>query len=457
MQKEKQVPFILGIGGSGMSSLAHIYLDMDIPVYGYDKSGSEVVETLKKRGATIFQTIEPSLEPSRYTHIIYSSAIHKQTNPFYLHFEKAGKLFFHRSEIVKQLFSSKDGIAVAGSHGKTTTTAMIGFILESLGEDPSIMVGGDVPFLGNRGGKNGKGQWGVYEADESDGTFLSYTPKVKVITNIDNDHLDYYKTEEALVSAFVQFIQNNSDAICILNIDDPGIQKAISCIHNFEKIITYSETSYSNQQFKKHHSIKIQDTHLTFIKNSKTYTIQVPYPGKHYLLNAYSAFLACDAIGLDTESILKALREYTGVKRRMELLGEWKGVKVFDDYGHHPTEISAVIGAISQKTRSYSVLFQPHRYTRTRDLYKQFAEVLDKANKVFLLPIYSAGEEPIAGISSELIYDTMRHRSNVTVLSGKISEDVGSIRSQIVSTDIFLCIGAGNVRQWGLQLITDQL
>lgn len=441
---DKLSPFLMGIGGSGMSSIAHIFLDMGMQVYGYDKSDSLVVQSLKNRGAIIYSSPESISDYSVFGYGIYSSAIRKDKHPLYLTFSKQNIPLYHRSEILHSLFKKKRSIAVAGSHGKTTTTTMIAYILYSLHQEPGVMIGGEPPFLENRGGYWGKGEWGVFESDESDGTFLNYKPEIKIVTNIDNDHLDYYKTEDQLVRAFSEFIKNTEDTKTILNYSALGIQKALSYIENKKGILGFQEEDPL---------IQFYDDKIIFKRENKQYQLEVPFPGKHYLLNAYISLLACEQIGLKTEDILAALKKYPGVKRRMEFLGEWNGVKVYDDYGHHPTEIKAVIQAIHSipNKKKCIVLFQPHRYTRTKELYKEFAEVLSIGDSLLLLPIYSAGEDPIQGIDSKLIFDLAK-TPNKILLSGDIQKDLEVIKSIIQSGDILLSIGAGNVRSWGEKL-----
>lgn len=436
-----------------MSSIAHILLDRGIRVFGYDKNDSKVVRDLQKRGAEI--SPEPSDKIlSEQDYFIYSSAINRKNHPVYRKLEERGIPSFHRSEILQNLFQEKKCVAVAGSHGKTSTTAMVSRILLHAKKDISIMVGGNLPFLQNRGGRSGNSDWAVFEADESDGSFSIYTPRIKLLSNIDRDHLDYYGTEEKLTEAFARFIENKGDSLSIVNLSDPGVRNMLIKTGLKKNILSFSEDDKQIEGIP-HYRISIYTNKLIFKEDENSYELSCPFPGRHYLHNAFLAYLACKQIGIETKTSLKALSLYEGVERRLEFLGDWKGVRLYDDYGHHPTEISAVLNSLNILKKEYSsrsiVLFQPHRYTRTKELYREFAESLIKADKIFLLPIYSAGEEAIAGIHTGLIAQRLP-TEKTSLLSGKIDEDIQILQKELQKGDIFLSIGAGNVRSWAEKL-----
>jgi len=451
--KDKK-PFFIGIGGSGMSSLAHILLDLKIEVKGYDKSKSDTVRKLEMRGAKISNDAE-TVNLKGIDYVVYSSAV-KEDHPIFKKAIEEHKTLIHRSELLHELFSKKFSVAVAGSHGKTTTTAMTGQILLEASENPSIMLGGEVGFLNDRGGKWDNGKWGVYESDESDGTFLNHKADIKIVTNIDNDHLDYYKTEEKLSEAFAKFIHNKKSSTAIVYIGDKGIQSAISLLADQKNIIGYIENSQVNSIKEIFPEIilepfEIFDNELTFYRNGILRKIKLPFAGDHYLKNAFAALLTAEKIGVELNTILEILQRYNGVKRRLELLGTTNNVNVYDDYGHHPTEILAVIQSIKRMRpvgAKCCIIFQPHRYTRTRDHFKDFAKALDDSDLLFLLPIYSAGESPIEGISTELIYDHLENKERTILLTGDLSRDIPIIRKYILSGDYLVSLGAGNVREW---------
>ncbi len=451
--KDKK-PFFIGIGGSGMSSLAHILLDLKIEVKGYDKSKSDTVRKLEMRGAKISHDPE-SINLDGIDYVVFSSAV-KEDHPIFKKSIDEHKTLIHRSELLHELFSKKFSIAVAGSHGKTTTTAMTGQILLEASENPSIMLGGEVGFLNDRGGKWDNGKWGVYESDESDGTFLNHKADIKIVTNIDNDHLDYYKSEENLHEAFAKFIHNKKSSFSIVYLGDKGIQSSISLLEDQKNVIGYIETSQIN--FAKENFPEIQlepfeifDNELSFYKNGSLKKIKLPFAGDHYLKNAFAAMLAAEKVGVDLNKILEILKGYNGVKRRLEHLGTVNNVNVYDDYGHHPTEILAVIQSIKRMRpvgAKCCIIFQPHRYTRTRDHYKDFAKALGDSDLLFLLPIYSAGETPIEGISTELIYDHLENKERTILLTGDLERDIPIIKKYILSGDYLVSLGAGNVREW---------
>ncbi len=437
---------MIGVGGSGMSSLCHLLIEFGITVYGQDKNRGRNIVLLEKKGLIFIDTL-PSLQ--KYDFAIFSSAIDSQLNSFYKYFIEKQIPLFHRSVILHSLFSLNKSISVAGSHGKTSTTAMISQILLESNLDPSIMIGGETSLLDGIGGKYGKGSWGVYESDESDGTFLNHHADLKVLTNIDNDHMDFYKEERFLYSAFEKYIFENKTSKIVACLDDPGVLSIIQS--NIEKWNSENFIFYSNQPYQNIPSIhyKIESHKLHFFYNQVEFTITLPIYGNHFLKNALAAILISVQIGINPIQSINILKNFCGVKRRMEYKGNLENIQIYDDYGHHPTEIDVVSRAIkniNQSSRTI-ILFQPHRYTRTKNHYKEFGESLSTCDYVFLLPIYSAGELPIEGVTSELVLSYIS--SPVEMLSGSIVEDCLKIKNFLKNDDIFLTLGAGNVVEWG--------
>lgn len=451
--------FFIGLGGAGMSSLAHILIDLECVVHGTDQNKkTPVIDQLLTRRVQFFENVD-DLNSETYDYCIYSTAI-KQENNFYRYFSIHSIPLIHRSKLLHTIFSQKKSIAVTGTHGKTSTTTMVAQILLENDKIPTIMIGGETSFLNARGGCWGSGEWGVYESDESDGSFLSHNPEIKIVTNIDDDHLDFYKTKENLINSFLKFIDTNDTSISILNEDDSGIQKLLNQMKNTDFIHTFSEGKSKNPNFETI-VFSIQNSALIFQKGDRMYELKLPIPGKHYLKNALSAILACYFAGVPIENSIRVLKNYKGVQRRLEYLGNYKSICVYDDYGHHPTEIKTVIESLQelkmQKDNSrVMVIFQPHRYTRTQDLYDRFADALDLADFVFLLPIYSASELEIEGVSSELIYNTVKNKEKFSLLSGKIEDDIKFIKSKIRDNDYLLSLGAGNVRDWSLEILKEE-
>lgn len=455
-------PFFLGIGGSGMSSLAHILIDAGLQVYGYDGKKSPVTEALEKKGAVVFSSLHEIPPEGDYDAVIYSSAIRLDSHPIADYFKKKGLSFHHRSSVLHDCFRHLRCIAVAGSHGKTTTTAMTGFVLNDLGLSPSVMVGGDVAFLEGIGGRFTPGKFGVFESDESDGTFLNHRAPIRVLTNIDEDHLDFYKSREKLLEAFAQFIESTSEKM-ILNLDDVGIGDCLPLVKDKSKILGfYQVRSLEEISEEKSEESGVSDSIpysitgrvLHFVFAGKKYEITSNFPGLHYLRNSLAAALACIAVGIDPGEASLSVSKYTGVRRRLELLGSRLGVRVYDDYGHHPTEVRAVLSSLQELSDGKGkaiVVFQPHRFTRTQNLYREFAESLDSEGTVFLLPIYSAGEDPIPGVSTKLIADEMRKKP--ILLSGDLSSDLKIIQGALSEGDVLVSLGAGNVRDWALRFL----
>ncbi|EOQ95318.1 UDP-N-acetylmuramate--L-alanine ligase [Leptospira wolbachii serovar Codice str. CDC] len=465
----------LGIGGSGMSSLAHMALDLKLSVLGYDKKSSETTRYLEKRGATIQNNIE-QIPLEGIEMVVYSSAINDKHKQVFDEIKKKNIPLKHRSEFMHLLVSNQKSISVAGSHGKTSTTTMVSQILTELGMDPTIMIGGDTSLLEKRGGKIGGGKFAVYESDESDGTFLGHKASIRLLTNIDNDHLDYYKTRERLEDAFFEYIAFGIEGDAVLYANDPGIRdvlihktKDIDFSKNFRLYLCMEKKDKESDWYLSLESklrdqlvpvlYQIQEDVLEFeFLGFPTQSLQLPYPGIHYLTNGLVALVGAFVAGVSPDVSAGILSRYIGVKRRQEVLGIWNGVTVMDDYGHHPTEIAMVIRSLQNKLKSNGrlvVLFQPHRYTRTQLLLKELAESLSLAEILLILPIYSAGETSISGITHESFLPFLDTK-NAEFLKGEMDLDLITIKSKLKKGDMLLCLGAGNVRDWGLQLLEDK-
>lgn len=465
----------LGIGGSGMSSLAHMSIDLHIPVIGYDKKSSETTDFLKERGCTIYHSVtEIPLEGIEM--VVYSSAINDKHKDVFATIKGLGIPLQHRSEFMHLLVSRQKSISVAGSHGKTSTTTMVSQILTEKGFDPTIMIGGDTSLLQKRGGKIGSGNYAVYESDESDGTFLGHKAAYRLLTNIDNDHLDFYQTRERLEEAFFAYMGFQSPGDTILFCGDPGIQSVLHTKHDglsfhpeFHLSLLVSdeivkEDWFQNLQNKWKNQIttvlyQLGKDEINFQLANKTYRLTLPYPGVHYLTNGLAAVTCAFRIGINPSDSIQILSRYIGVKRRQEILGKWKEVTVIDDYGHHPTEIKMVINSLKEKQGekgNLHVLFQPHRFTRTKLLLEDLATSLLNADFLYLLPIYSAGETPIPGISS-MSFLPYLNLNPPTMLSGDLNSDLETIKRNLKPGDLLLCLGAGNVRDWGVSLINNRV
>ncbi|TGM80714.1 UDP-N-acetylmuramate--L-alanine ligase [Leptospira bouyouniensis] len=462
----------LGIGGSGMSSLAHMAIDLKLPVIGYDKKNSETTDYLKERGVTLFHSIE-DIPLEGIEMVVYSSAMGDKYKEVFERIKSLNIPLKHRSEFMHLLVSNQKSISVAGSHGKTSTTTMVSQILTEVGLNPTIMIGGDTSLLEKRGGKIGKGEYAVYESDESDGTFLGHKANIRLLTNIDNDHLDYYHTRQKLEKAFLDYMGFSVPGETVLFLGDEGIRSALE--HHHKELLFHKEFHLNLILNKDHSKIdwflylktkfdqqittivyEILNDTISFEYENQIYHLQLPFPGVHYLTNGLVALVCALKIGIKPQTSIEILSRYIGVKRRQEVLGVWKNISVIDDYGHHPTEIKMVIQSLKNKLNGegkLQVIFQPHRYTRTSLLLEELATSLLGADVLYLLPIYSAGETPIEGISSMSFLPYLDSKKT-TMLSGNVDEDLEAIKPQLQACDLLLCLGAGNVRDWGSKLVS---
>lgn len=464
----------LGIGGSGMSSLAHMALDLQIQVLGYDQKNSDTTDYLKERGVILYHSIG-EIPLNGIQMVVYSSAINDKHKEVFHRIKEQNIPLKHRSEFMHLLVSNQKSISVAGSHGKTSTTTMVSQILTEMGLNPTIMIGGDTSLLQKRGGKIGTGEYAVYESDESDGTFLKHKANFRLLTNIDNDHLDYYHTREKLEQAFLTYMGFDVPGEVVLFARDPGITSVLESNYKtvvfdkgfrlsllvtkeqtYEKWFQYFVSNYQSQITVIEYEISSDCLYFVF-KNEK-YSLTLPFPGIHYLTNGLVALTCALKLGITPSKSIEILSRYIGVKRRQEILGTWNGVTVIDDYGHHPTEIRMVINSLKEKNKANGklhVVFQPHRYTRTKLLLNDLADSLTGADFLYLLPIYSAGETQIEGISS-MSFLPFLDKTKTVLLPGLMEEDLMKIQSKLQKGDLLLCLGAGNVRDWGTQLLNGQ-
>ena len=441
---EKKNMHFVGIGGIGMSGIAFILLKMGYSVSGSDLESNGLTEKLKKSGAKIFighdkKNIMPDTQL-----VVYSSSINN-ANPEIAEARSRGVPVVKRAEVLGELLNKKKGIAVTGTHGKTTTTSLISVCFENCGLDPTIMIGGEVPLFGSNA-KYGAGDYVIAEADESDGSFLSLKPFYSVITNIEIEHVDYYKTLEDSIGAYAAFANNTKKAgMLFYNNDD----------HNIKKMLEYFKGK--SESFSLHkgsdiypYEIKMSEfrsSYLCVYKNGILGKVFLSIPGKHNILNSLAAVQVGLKIGLTFEKITQAIQDFTGTKRRFHLRADSEGIMLIDDYAHHPTEIRAVLEACNNwKNRRLIVIFQPHRYSRTKFLADEFGRCFKGAHKLILTDIYAASEEPIEGISSKVIYEKVKRngQNDVVMLSKEnITDHVMKLKK---SGDMILVLGAGDIK-----------
>jgi len=387
----------IGIGGAGMSGIAKVLLDLGYKISGSDLNVTETTKRLGKNGATVFTGHKASNVQKGIDVVVVSSAIPEDNDEV----KKAQEFnipVIQRAEMLAKLMENQKAICVAGAHGKTTTTSMIALVLEKNNLDPTVVVGGELNDIGGNA-KLGRGEYLVAEADESDGSFLKLLPWATVVTNIEDDHLDHYGTLENIVEAFRQFINLGSpQGFSILCIDNTFVKKLADQIPG--KLITYGIQENAQYTAKDIVYEGLLTKAKIYFNDNLLGTLELNVPGKHNISNALAAISIGHQLGIDFQDIKEALKGFKGVQRRFQLIGKVNNVQVVDDYAHHPTEIKATLEAArnSHSGRLIAV-FQPHSYTRTKFLAKEFAASFKAADKVILAEIYSAGEKPIPGVS----------------------------------------------------------
>ncbi|RCK72269.1 MAG: UDP-N-acetylmuramate--alanine ligase [Ignavibacteriae bacterium] len=449
----KKIHFV-GIGGIGMSGIAEILLDQNFKVSGSDKVLSEITDHLRELGAEIFEGHSAANVKEDVDALVYSSAV-PLDNPEILEAKRRKIPIIRRSEMLAEVMRLKYGIGVAGTHGKTTTTSMISLILIEGGLDPTVIVGGRLHGLGGSNARLGKGEFIVVEADEFDRSFLSITPTIAVLTTLETDHLDCYRDLEDIKSAFVQFAGKVPFyGFVVLCLDEPALQDIISELSH-KKIITYGLTPQAD----------IQAIDINFNKDSSYFTvtkdkvelghINLNSPGVHNIQNALAAISVGYELGIPFEKIKSGIEKFSGVFRRWEKKGEVKGIAVYDDYAHHPTECRAtLLGAKQGWKKRIVCVFQPHLYTRTRDFYEEFGKAFLLSDVLVVTDVYPAREEPIQGVSGELIANAAKQfgHKNVHYVANK--NNIPDYLIKIVkSGDIVITMGAGDIYKYGIEFL----
>jgi UDP-N-acetylmuramate--alanine ligase len=434
----------IGIGGAGMSGIARIMLAKSIEVSGSDKNESQMTLALKALGAKV-QIGHDAKNIDGADLVVVSAAISKN-NPEYAAAVAAGLPIAARATALSWLLSDSKSVAVAGTHGKTTTTAMLTVALQAAGVDPSFAIGGTINSAGTNA-HSGSGDIFVVEADESDGSFLAYQPLGAIITNIELDHVDHFTSEDQLFKTFADFVGSiKPGGFLVACGDDSGVKKLIKMNANQNiKIITYGQGPDNDYQISRINLAPQSSTAQITINGRKAGELSLVVPGLHNILNALAAFAAGCALQVNELKLIQGLSSFTGTKRRFELKGEVNGVKVIDDYGHHPTEIEVTLTAAKNLAGSGRVLtvFQPHRYSRTSAFTKEFAQSLALSDFVYLLEIYAASEKPMEGVSSLLISKLMSPEK--VKFEPSMLQVVADVAKAAKSGDVIITLGAGDV------------
>ncbi|MFY9912105.1 MAG: UDP-N-acetylmuramate--L-alanine ligase [Candidatus Sulfotelmatobacter sp.] len=459
--KIQQVHFV-GIGGIGMSGIAEVLLNLGYKVSGSDLKGSAVTQRLASLGASVFEGHRA--ENIKGAEVVVTSSAIAQENPEVVEAHKQHIPVIQRAEMLAELMRLKYGIAIAGMHGKTTTTSMVAAVLAGGGLDPTVVVGGRVGAMGSNA-RLGKSQYLVAEADESDRSFLKLSPILSVVTNIDREHMDCYRNMRDVKKTFLEFMDHVPFyGMVVACNDDPLLRRLLPEVRR--RTVTYGTKRGSDFLIKVGAncgagSIPVEGQPLsrfgvTFQKKDLgEFTLHVP--GVHNILNATAAIAVGVGLDVGVEAIRTGLDQFRGVDRRFQLRGRVAGVSVVDDYGHHPTEIKATLAAARQcGFRKIYVVFQPHRYTRTRDLMEEFTTAFGDADSLLVLDIYAASEKPIEGISGEALAQAIREKSEQNVkYAPSFADAMTSVVQAAQVGDMILTLGAGNVSQLGPMILEE--
>lgn len=447
----KKIHFV-GIGGAGMSAIAKVLLQMGYTITGSDLNQSETINKLVKDGAKIF-TGHSSENLHDAEAVVVSTAISTNNPEVQLAREK-GIPVFHRSDIIAELMLQYQGIAVAGAHGKTTTTAMIAVMLEHAGVDPTIIIGGEVEYL-NGSAKLGTSKYLVAEADESDGSFLKYSPHIAVVTNIENDHMDFYKTMENILHTFSKFLHNlpSNKGLGILCFDNAYIRDVAN--HLQRPYISYAIEHDAQYMARNICTRGVITTYDVYQQKELLGTIKIHVPGRHNVANSLAAVVVGITIGLTFAQIAEGLAQFQGAKRRFQTKARINGVWVIDDYAHHPTEITTTLLAARQtQPKRLICIFQPHRYSRTQFLREEFGHAFTPSDILIITDVYAAGEQPIPGITGEVLKEEIERQTDMQVIYIADKDKIARYLSEIVEPgDLVMTMGAGNIYCVGEELV----
>jgi UDP-N-acetylmuramate--alanine ligase len=442
--ENKNIHFI-GIGGIGMSGIALILLKMGYKVSGSDLGPSNLTQNLTAEGAEIHFGHRDDNVPPETEVVVYSSSIN-DSNPEICRARERNLPIMKRAQVLAELLNGKKGIAVTGTHGKTTTSSLISVMLENCGLDPTVVIGGEVDIFKSNA-KYGKSEYIVAEADESDGSFLYLKPFYSVITNLEMEHIDYYKTLEDAIDSYAAFAENTKRAGCLFyNAEDRNIEKALKKFRGNRESFGLSKGADIYP-----HEIMMNEFYTSYVcvyKNEIIGRVSLRIPGKHNILNSLAAILTGFRLGIPFDDMCRSMQDFTGTKRRFHLRADVDGVMLIDDYAHHPTEIRAVLEACRNwKDRRVIVVFQPHRYTRTKFLAEEFGRCFKGADKLILTDIYAASEEPIAGVSVKNIFDRVRMHGldDVTMMNkNSIARHIMEMKKR---GDMIVVLGAGDIKE----------
>jgi UDP-N-acetylmuramate--alanine ligase len=446
-QKKYHIHFV-GIGGIGMSGIAELLLNLGYSVSGSDQKMSDITDRLRTLGGTVHEGhAEHQVEGADV--VVISSAVGKE-NPEVRAAVQAAIPVIPRAEMLAELMRLKYSVAVAGAHGKTSTTSIISSVLGEGGLDPTVVIGGKLKSIGTNA-RMGRGDFIVAEADESDGSFLKMAPTIAVVTNIDREHMDFYEDIDDIKDSFVNFIDRIPFyGLAVLCLDNESVQDLIPRIK--KRYTTYGMSSQADFQVRNVVSEGMKSRFSIYHLGQLLGEILLNLPGLHNVLNATASIAVGIELNIPFEVIKAALESIEGVQRRLEIKGEARGITVVDDYGHHPTEIKTTLQAArdSWPDRRIVVVFQPHRYTRTQALFNDFTRAFYQSDLLMVLPIYSAGEAPIEGIDSRALYEGIRMHGHKEVFLGEDADTaLAKLEKILAPEDVLLTLGAGDVWRIG--------
>jgi len=446
----------IGIGGIGMSGIAEVMHILGYKVQGSDVAEGYVVEGLRKAGIEV-RIGHDAANLGEAAVVVVSTAIRKDNPELVAAYERRIPVV-RRAEMLAELMRLKSTIAVAGTHGKTTTTSMIAAMLDAGGIDPTVINGGIINAYGSNA-RLGSSDWMVVEADESDGSFLRLDGTIAVVTNIDPEHLEHYGSFEKVKDCFVEFVENVPFyGAALLCVDHPEVQTIIPRLRD-RRVVTYGFAALADVRGDNVRpvpggnvfDVQLRDRsgHISTIAD-----IELPMPGRHNVQNALAAIGVAAELGIEHDTIAKGFEKFGGVKRRFTKVGEVEGATIIDDYGHHPVEIRAVLAAAREGAKGRVIaVVQPHRYTRLRDLMDDFQGAFNDADIVYVAPVYAAGEEPIEGVDAEALVEGLKQRGHRAVKAVSDLDDLcRQLRDIAARGDMVICLGAGDITKWAAAL-----
>ncbi|CAN7287998.1 UDP-N-acetylmuramate--L-alanine ligase [Bosea sp. LjRoot237] len=447
----------VGIGGIGMSGIAEVLHNLGYKVQGSDASDGANVKRLAQKGIKTF--VGHKAENIGEAEVVVVSTAIKRDNPELMAAREQRLPVVRRAEMLAELMRLKSCVAIAGTHGKTTTTSLVATLLEKGGLDPTVINGGIINAYGTNA-RMGESDWMVVEADESDGTFLKLPADVAIITNIDPEHLDHFGSFDAIKAAFRAFVENLPFyGFAVMCIDHPTVQEQVGQIED-RRVITYGENPQADFRLLDIDLSGGQSKFTLLIRDRKrgreevVRDLMMPMPGHHNALNATAAIAVAYDLGVPVEQIRAGLAGFGGVKRRFTKTGEWNGALIFDDYGHHPVEIAAVLKAARASTKGKVIaVMQPHRYSRLSSLFADFAACFNDADSVIIADVYAAGEQPIPGVDRDSLVAAIKARGHRHTLPLESSDKLAGMVAELAGQgDYVVCLGAGSITQWAYAL-----